>query len=124
VELTESGRLLYAEARRTLDQAERALYVARQPVLGEAGSIRIGFAGVAAFSGVLPSDLRRFHDAHPKAEAEARELALDEVISELLGGSIDVGYTPEMEAAFVGGWTRPSGWRPWRAWTSSLAWRR
>jgi DNA-binding transcriptional LysR family regulator len=103
VELTESGRLLYAEARRTLDQAERALYVVRQSVLGEAGSIRIGFAGVAAFNGVLPSDLRRFHDAYPNVEVEVRELALDEVISELLGGAIDLGYAPAMDSAFVDG---------------------
>jgi DNA-binding transcriptional LysR family regulator len=103
VELTESGRLLYAEARRTLDQAERALYVVRQSVLGEAGSIRIGFAGVAAFNGVLPADLRRFHDAHPAVEVEVRELALDQVIDELRGGAIDLGYTPEMEAAFADG---------------------
>lgn len=106
VELTESGRLLYAEARRALDQAERALHVARQSVLGEAGSIRIGFAGVAAFNGVLPSDLRRFHDAHPKVEVEIRELALDEVLSELFGGGIDLGYTPATESVFVDGLDR------------------
>jgi DNA-binding transcriptional LysR family regulator len=106
VELTESGRLLYAEARRTLDQAERALHVVRQSVLGEAGSIRIGFAGVAAFNGILPSDLRRFHDAHPAVEIEVRELALHEVIDELLGGAIDLGYTTEMKAACAEGLDR------------------
>ncbi|WP_216903525.1 LysR family transcriptional regulator [Nocardia alni] len=96
VELTESGRLMYAEALRALDQADRTLYVARQSVLGEAGSIRIGFAGVAAFNGILPTDLRAFHDAHPAVEIEVREMALDEVVDELAGGAIDLGYTPEM----------------------------
>lgn len=106
VQLTESGQLLYAEAQRALDQADRALHVARQSVLGEAGSIRIGFAGVAAFNGVLPPDLRRFHEAHPGVEIDVLELELEEVVSELLGGGIDLGYTPEMAPALIGGLDR------------------
>ncbi|NUQ96534.1 MAG: LysR family transcriptional regulator [Streptomyces sp.] len=106
VELTESGRLMYAEARRTLDQADRALNVARQSVLGEAGSLRIGFAGVAAFNNVLPTDLRLFHDAHPAVGIEVRELALDEVVDELLSGAIDLGYTPDMASTSADGLDR------------------
>jgi DNA-binding transcriptional LysR family regulator len=96
VALTEAGRLLYTEAARALDQAERALHVARQSVLGEAGSIRIGFAGVAAYSGDLPADLRRFHNTHPNVEIELRELPPAGVVDELHNGSIDLGYTPDL----------------------------
>ncbi len=106
VQLTESGRLLYAEACRALDQAERALRVARQSILGEAGSIRIGFSGVAAFSGVLPTDLRRFHDTHPAVEIEVRELPPAGVIDELKSGSIDLGYTPDLASAHLDDLTR------------------
>jgi DNA-binding transcriptional LysR family regulator len=97
VELTESGRLLHAEARRTLDQADRAMQVARQSVLGEVGSVRIGFSGVAAFSGTLPADLRRFHAAHESVEIEIRELPPSGVLDELRAGSIDLGYLPDVE---------------------------
>ncbi len=103
VELTESGRLLYAEARRALQQAERALHVARQSVLGEAGSIRIGFSGVAVFSGLLPADLRTFHDAHPHVDVELHELPPAAVVSDLHRGAIDLGYTPDLDPALSAG---------------------
>ena len=102
VELTEAGRLLYTEAVRALGQAERALHLARQSVLGEAGSIRIGFAGVAALSGDLPVDLRRFHSKHPNVEIELRELSPAGVVDELRSGSIDLGYTPDLNPAESG----------------------
>jgi DNA-binding transcriptional LysR family regulator len=103
VELTESGRLLYAEAKRALHQAERALHVARQSVLGEAGSIRIGFSGVAVFSGILPADLRAFHDTHRHVDVELHELPPAAVVSELHGGAIDLGYTPDLNPALSAG---------------------
>ncbi|MDG3014229.1 LysR family transcriptional regulator [Speluncibacter jeojiensis] len=107
VQLTEAGRLLYAEACRTLDQADRALYVTRQSVLGEIGSIRIGFAGVAAFSGVLPADLRTFHRAHPDVEIEiGEELPPSGVVDELRSGAIDLGYTHDMESISPDEFTR------------------
>ena len=99
VELTESGQLLYAEAQRALRQADRALHVARQSVLGGAGSIRIGFAGVAVFSGILPADLRAFHDAHRQVDIELHELPPAAVVSDLRSGAIDLGYTLDLDPA-------------------------
>ncbi len=101
VELTESGRLLQAEARRALDQADRALRVVRQSILGEAGSIRIGFVGVAAYGGTLPADLGRFHAAHPGVEIDVRELAPAAVADALRSGAIDLGYTLDLQTAPV-----------------------
>jgi DNA-binding transcriptional LysR family regulator len=97
VELTEPGRLLLPKARRLLDQADRTLHETRRSVLGEDGSLRIGFAGVAAYSGVLPSDLVAFHDTHPKVEIQLSELDPAAVVSALTSGAIDLGYTPEID---------------------------
>lgn len=97
VELTESGRLLYAEARRAIAQAERALHVARQSVSGDVGSIRIGFAGVAVFSGLLPTDLCEFSETHPNVEVELVELTSAAIITELRLGAIDLGYLPDLD---------------------------
>jgi DNA-binding transcriptional LysR family regulator len=106
VALTESGRLLYAEAQRALHHAEHALQVAKQSVLGEAGSIRIGFAGVAVFSGTLPVDLRAFHDAHRKVTVELYELPPAAVIADLRAGAIDLGYTPDLDPQLTVGLVR------------------
>jgi DNA-binding transcriptional LysR family regulator len=106
VELTESGRLLYAEAQRALQQADHALHVAKQSVLGEVGSIRIGFSGVAVFSGTLPADLRAFHDAHPDVEIELVEIPPAKIVSDLHRGAIDLGYTPDLDPEPAVGLTR------------------
>ncbi|WP_410586218.1 LysR family transcriptional regulator [Amycolatopsis sp. lyj-23] len=97
VELTESGRVFDAEARRILDQADRAVHVARQLVLGEAGSLRIGFAGVAAFSGVLSLDMRAFRRRHPAVALDVVELSPAAVLEQLHAGSIELGYTPNLD---------------------------
>lgn len=60
VELTEAGKLFQAEAQRTLDQAEFARRSVERSLRGETGTVRIGFAGNAIFSGQLMQDLRFF----------------------------------------------------------------
>ncbi|MGV9678501.1 LysR family transcriptional regulator [Nocardia sp. NPDC003482] len=94
VQLTDAGRLFHEQARRVLEQADRALRSARESVRGESGSLRIGFSGYAAYSGLLPTDLRAFHDRHPRVEIDVRELSPGGVADELRRGTIDLGYTP------------------------------
>jgi DNA-binding transcriptional LysR family regulator len=51
--LTEAGALLRIEAQRTIVQAERAKSSVQRSIRGEVGSVRVGFAGNAVFTGKL-----------------------------------------------------------------------
>ncbi|MFJ6530547.1 LysR substrate-binding domain-containing protein [Streptomyces longwoodensis] len=97
VELTEAGKLLLAEARRALAQADRALSVARKSVNGEIGEVRIGFSGVAVLEGVLPADLRRFHRAHPRVELLLTELPPAAQIQGVRDGTLDIAYSADFD---------------------------
>lgn len=94
VTLTEAGTLLVAEARRTLDQAEHARDTVQRALRGEAGRVRVGFAGNAVFSGKLMSDLRAFRKAHPGAEVVVQEMAPHLQADAIRAGQLDVGYAP------------------------------
>lgn len=96
VDLTDAGRLLLVEARRTLAQADRAIAVARESVTGEIGAIRIGFAGVAVLAGVLSEDLYRFRRAHPAVELNLVELPPAAQLDGIHSGTIDIGYCPDL----------------------------
>ena len=94
VELTEAGELLRAEAQRTLDQASHAQRVVQRSLRGDMGSLRIGFAGNAVFSGRLMADVRAFRSAHPDAEVSLRELAPHLQVEAIQKGQLDLGYAP------------------------------
>ncbi|NVZ69393.1 LysR substrate-binding domain-containing protein [Pseudomonas costantinii] len=94
VELTEAGVLLRAEAQRTLDQAAHAQRVVQRSLRGEMGSVRIGFAGNAVFSGRLMADVRAFRAAYPDAEVILRELAPQQQVEAIQSGKLDLGYAP------------------------------
>jgi DNA-binding transcriptional LysR family regulator len=95
VTLTAAGSALLIEARRTLDQAERARDVVANMVSGSIGNVRIGFAGNAVFSGQLTTDLHRFHRTHPRAQLEVVEVSPQAQVAALLEGRIDVAYCPD-----------------------------
>ncbi|NMM04224.1 LysR family transcriptional regulator [Paraburkholderia sp. RP-4-7] len=95
VELTEAGMLLREEARRTLDQAEHTRITVQRAIRGETGTVRVGFAGNAVFSGKLIDDLRAFHRTYPDAELNVRELAPQLQSNAVVAGQLDIGYTPD-----------------------------
>ncbi|WCM53519.1 LysR substrate-binding domain-containing protein [Pseudomonas sp. WJP1] len=94
VELTEAGVLLRDEAQRTLDQAAHAQRVVQRSLRGEMGTVRIGFAGNAVFSGRLMADVRAFRAAYPDAEVILRELAPQLQVEAIQNGQLDLGYAP------------------------------
>ncbi|MDR0212319.1 MAG: LysR family transcriptional regulator [Pseudomonas putida] len=94
VELTEAGMALRVEAERTLEQAAYAKRMVQRTIRGEMGTVRIGFAGNAVFSGRLMSDVRAFHHAYPEAEVVLRELAPQLQVEAIQAGQLDVGYAP------------------------------
>lgn len=101
VELTEAGRLLQTEAKRTLDQADYARQTVQRSLRGETGCVRVGFAGNAVFSGKLTHDLHVFHTAYPQAELVLREIAPLMQADAILAGQLDVGYTPDHQKIHV-----------------------
>nr|WP_180205963.1 LysR substrate-binding domain-containing protein [Pseudomonas sp. SbOxS1]NYU06164.1 LysR family transcriptional regulator [Pseudomonas sp. SbOxS1] len=94
VELTEAGVLLRAEAQRTLDQAAYAQQVVQRSLRGEMGTVRIGFAGNAVFSGRLMADVRAFRTAYPDAQVILRELAPHLQVEAIQNAQLDLGYAP------------------------------
>ncbi|QLK62154.1 LysR family transcriptional regulator [Enterobacteriaceae bacterium Kacie_13] len=95
VELTDAGHLLLAQARNTLAQVEHAKLTVQRAIRGELGSIRVGFAGNAVFSGKLMRDLRAFHKAYPEVELIVRELPPQLQADAILAGQLDIGYAPD-----------------------------
>lgn len=95
VELTEAGRLMWTEAKRTLAQAEHTRQAVERALRGETGRVQVGFAGNAIFSGKMTADLRQFHHAYPDVELVIKEMAPQEQVEAILAGQLDVGYAPD-----------------------------
>jgi len=97
VDLTDAGKLLQAEATRTLEQVEHTRLAVQRSIRGETGRVRIGFAGNAVFSGRLMQDVRSFHQAYPDAEIICQELAPQLQNEAIQNGTLDVGYMPDYD---------------------------
>ncbi len=90
--LTPEGQVFYAEATKTLAQAETAIAAARRAAKGEIGRLGIGFIGAATYL-FLPALLRKYKALHPGVALRLEEnvpngqdLAFDR-------GEIDIGFT-------------------------------
>ena len=94
IELTEAGALFYDEAVRTLEQADRAIYIAKRAGKGLIGTIRIGYAGNAILSGILPKKLRRYRRDYPDVEVELLETPLMKCAQAILEDRLDVCFMP------------------------------
>ncbi|MBU9400719.1 LysR substrate-binding domain-containing protein [Burkholderia multivorans] len=100
VMLTDAGRMLVTEARRTLEQAERAKTLIQRAARGETGVVRIGFVGNAVATGRLSDDLTAFHAAWPDVALELHEMAPAAQQDAILAGRLDIGYCPAFGTAF------------------------
>jgi DNA-binding transcriptional LysR family regulator len=95
VVLTSVGRELLPAARRALGEVADGLEAARRVGAGEAGRIRVGFAGSLALT-ILPGMLRAYRDRYPGVELEIREMTTAPQVAALLEErSIDVGLLRE-----------------------------
>ncbi|HWH15851.1 MAG TPA: LysR family transcriptional regulator [Miltoncostaeaceae bacterium] len=88
--LTEAGRTLLGEARVVLAAADRFQEVARQAAGGEAGTLRVGFVGSAAFA-ALPELVRTFRARHPRVVLDPVEMPTGEQVEALAAGTLDAG---------------------------------
>jgi DNA-binding transcriptional LysR family regulator len=90
VTLTPAGKTFLDDARRILQQADRAALSVRKAAEGKSGLLRVGFTAGSVFSG-LTSILARTRSAIPGVEIELRELVTTLQIDALTDGSLDVG---------------------------------
>jgi DNA-binding transcriptional LysR family regulator len=91
-ELTPEGEVFYAEAVRTLEQAESAINTARRASKGEIGKLSIGLIGSATYS-FLPELVRSYKAQHPGVKLTLRELSPSDQDTAFDSGLIDLGFT-------------------------------
>lgn len=102
VELTEPGRVLLDGARRTLDEASRAVLDTHRAARGEVGRLSVGFVG-AAVAAVLPDILRTHTSRFPDVVLDLHQCSTAEQVERLRGGRLHVGFLrpPIQEPALV-----------------------
>lgn len=96
-ELTPEGEVFYAEAVRTLEQAELAISTAKRAAKGEIGRLSIGFLGAATYE-FLPELVRRYKAQHPGVKVNLLELSPSDQEAALDSGMIDVSFTRPLPA--------------------------
>ena len=90
VELTPAGQVFLLEARRILHLAESSTQAVRRMVLGEAGTITLGFTASSGYS-YLPRLLLQRAARTPNIRMVLREMVGTDQVEDLLTGAIDVG---------------------------------
>lgn len=89
VGLTAAGRVLLAEARALLRQAEIAIETTRATASGHEGTIRLSYVGSAMY-GRLPGCIQAFRQKYPGIRLVLRELTTTAQVAGLREGSLDV----------------------------------
>jgi len=90
--LTPEGEAFYAEAVRTLAQADLAINTAKRAATGEIGQLSIGFLGSATYV-FLPELVRTFKAQRPGIKLTLQELTPLQQEAAFDKGQIDVGFT-------------------------------
>jgi DNA-binding transcriptional LysR family regulator len=94
--LTPEGEVFLAEARQTLASADRAIDLTRRSLLGQEGSLAIGFFLWGA-GGFFASIIREFRKLHPQLRLTLLEMHTHEQMEAFESGKIDVGFTRPLE---------------------------
>ncbi|MBB5045755.1 DNA-binding transcriptional LysR family regulator [Rhodopseudomonas rhenobacensis] len=98
VELTPAGQVFLAEARRTLQQADEAVRLARRAASEDLAELSVTFTSAALYR-VLPAALRGLRDRLPSVEIRLDERPTDAQLAGLQDGSVDVGFvTPPLKS--------------------------
>jgi DNA-binding transcriptional LysR family regulator len=90
-QLTPEGEVFYAEAVRTLAQAELAVNTGKRAAKGEVGRLSIGFLGSATYA-FLPELVRTFKAQYPGVRLTLLELTPLQQEAAFDKGLIDVGF--------------------------------
>ncbi|SCK19902.1 LysR substrate-binding domain-containing protein [Vogesella sp. LIG4] len=92
VALTEAGEAFLIEARAILARVEQARQQVQRLSRGEAGQLRIGFAGATYFQPLVPALLRDFRARYPGVELRPVESNTAQLIDGLMGGEVDLAF--------------------------------
>lgn len=92
VELTEAGEAFLVEARAILARVDQAQQHMQRLVRGDAGMLRIGFAGATYFQPQVPALVRDFRMHYPAVELRPREGNTAGLIAGLLAGEVDLAF--------------------------------
>lgn len=92
VELSDAGKLFAFEARRVIEQVERAEAVGKRAGRGELGHLEIGYVASAAFSGVMPAIISAFKKRSPDVSFRLAEMETPKQIEALKEGRIDIAF--------------------------------
>jgi DNA-binding transcriptional LysR family regulator len=91
VSLSGPGRLFMKHAKQAVDQADLAQEMGERAGCGELGTINIAYAGSTLYSGLLSSLVHTFHRLYPDVAISIVEESIDDQLSAIADGSIDVG---------------------------------
>jgi DNA-binding transcriptional LysR family regulator len=96
-QLTAEGEIFYAEALRTLSQAEIAVNAAKRAAKGEVGRLSIGFLGSATYA-FLPELVRKYKAQIPGVKLMLQELTPLQQELAFDKGEIEIGFTRTLSA--------------------------
>ncbi|AZL60047.1 LysR family transcriptional regulator [Tabrizicola piscis] len=91
VDLTEAGRVFYADAQKVLSQAKNAVDRTRAAERGELGRLDIAFFGSTVYQ-TVPLLLRAFHRAQPQIEVSLTRMGKADQVNALRDGRIHIGF--------------------------------
>ncbi|MBL6459268.1 LysR family transcriptional regulator [Belnapia sp. T6] len=92
VELTESGQVLFNEARSILARLEQAERATQSTARGEQGRLRIGVAPTAPFHPFVPAVIRAFREAWPEVSVTLDECLSRQAVQGLAEARLDVAF--------------------------------
>src|SRR5262249_38486770 len=92
VRLTAAGKAFLAEARRLLADLRQGVDRTRRVAQGQVGCVRVGFAGTATYSGVLPAILRDFRACWPAVRLELFSSSSVTAGEQLRAQEVDVAF--------------------------------
>ena len=96
-QVTPEGEIFYAEAMRTIAQAELAVDTAKRAAKGEIGRLSIGFLWPATYA-FLPELVRTFKTQYPYVKLTLQELIPSQQEVAFDKGLIDIGFTRTLTA--------------------------
>ncbi|MBB5326810.1 LysR family transcriptional regulator [Tunturiibacter gelidoferens] len=97
--LTPQGQLFLAEARKTLAAADHALEITQRSLLGQVGSLSIGFFLWGA-GGFFARIIRDYRKLYPGIKLSLYEMRTPEQMEALTGGKIDIAFARPLEPPF------------------------
>jgi DNA-binding transcriptional LysR family regulator len=92
VELTEAGTQLFDQARLILEQVERAKADIQSRARGDAGRIRLGFAGATYFQPRVPKLIQAYRQRYPGVLLSPEQSNTPYLVEALRNGHIDAAF--------------------------------